>query len=107
MLDGKPVEGAAVGFMPEQGGPVASGSTDAEGYFQLSTMNQPGALVGKHQVTVIKTEHSGINPDGTIAPGGVKTKWLIPKKYGNAATSQLTAVVEPGGLDRVFELSSK
>ena len=107
MLDGKPVEGAAVGFLPVSGGPVASGTTDAEGRLELSTMSRPGAPVGKHVVTVTKVKHSGINPDGTIAPDGIKTKWLVPEKYGEPATSGLRAVVDRDGLKRVFELSSK
>ena len=106
LLDGKPLEGAAVGFIPVDGGPVASGLTDAEGFFELITMNRPGAPVGKHTVTVTKTENTGINPDGTIAPSGITTTWQTPKRYSNPSTSGLTAVVEPDGLERVFELSS-
>jgi hypothetical protein len=107
LLDGKPVEGAAVGFIPKAGGPMADGTTDAEGRFQLLTMNRPGATVGKHAVTVTKVKHSGINPDGSIAPGGVATTWLVPQKYSKPTTSNLTAVVEQDGLECVFELSSK
>lgn len=106
MLDGKPVEGAAVGFMPVDGGPVASGTTDANGRFELNTMNRPGAPLGKHVVTVTKVQQSGINPDGTIAPGGIRKKWLVPEKYSSPKTSGLTAVVEREGLKCVFELSS-
>lgn len=107
LLDGKPVEGAGVGFVPVGGGPAASATTDADGRFQLMTMNQPGVPEGRYLVTVIKVEDSGLNPDGTIAPGGIKTKWLVPKKYSDAAMSGLTADVGRDGLEQVFELSSR
>jgi hypothetical protein len=107
LLDGKPIEGAAVGFMPVGGGPVASATSDADGCFTLSTMNRPGAPIGEHVVTVTKVRQLGLNPDGSIAPGGVKTKWLVPRKYSKPTTSDLKAVVEEDGLERDFELSSR
>lgn len=59
--NGKPVADAAVTFAPiarsdkdREPGKAATGFTDAEGYYRLSTFkNYDGALVGKHRVSVV------------------------------------------------------
>lgn len=105
LLDGQPVPDAAVTFQPVDGGPVASGVTNAHGQFKLQTNNRPGALVGEHRVTIVKQEMSGINPDGTAGPGGIQIEWKTPEKYARPETSQLTATV--GGSEAFrFELVS-
>ena len=48
---GGPLAGASVTFIPEKG-PVASGVTDLEGKFSLSTGTMPGAAIGPCNVTV-------------------------------------------------------
>src|SRR5260370_29634940 len=48
---GGPLAGATVTFIPEKG-PVASGVTDLEGKFSLSTGTMPGAALGPCNVTV-------------------------------------------------------
>jgi hypothetical protein len=53
-LDGEPVEGAIVSFLPDEGaGRFASGTTTKDGSFRLTT-NRPddGALPGNYRVTV-------------------------------------------------------
>jgi hypothetical protein len=53
-LDGEPVEGAIVSFLPDEaGGRFASGTTAKDGSFRLTT-NKPddGALPGDYRVTV-------------------------------------------------------
>jgi hypothetical protein len=60
MFDGKPVKEAAVAFAPvpkskddKEPGKPATGFTDADGYYVLSTYKPyDGALVGPHKVTV-------------------------------------------------------
>lgn len=81
-LDGQPVAGAAVVFIPEQG-EMATATTDTAGRFELSTFERAdGALPGRHRVTVVKT---------TVEPGDdKKIVFLIPKEYGNPKTSPLT-----------------
>jgi hypothetical protein len=54
-LDGKPLEGATVTFIPLEGGSgrMASGRTDSDGTFQLTTFRTyDGALPGEYKVTV-------------------------------------------------------
>lgn len=59
LLDGRPVAGASVLFMPDaegQGRP-ASGVTDDDGYFRLTTYRPgDGALPGTYRVLVSKSE---------------------------------------------------
>lgn len=106
-LDGQPVSDAAVAFMPVGGGPMAVGKTNAQGVFVLETTNKTGAVVGEHTVSIIKLLETGYNEDGTIGPGGIKTQWLVPRKYSRAENSGLTATVGKGDAEHVFELSSK
>jgi len=98
-LDGKPVEGAAVVFTPEEG-KMATGTTDASGRFQLSTFQlDDGALPGTHRVTVAKTRVDPADPE--------KVVFLVPKKYGNPATSGLTCDVQKEMGPVSFELASE
>ena len=106
-LDGKPVADAAVGLMPVAGGPMASGVTDAQGVFELSTVNKPGAMPGEHAVTVTKVEEIGYNKDGSVGPRGLRSVWHVPQKYSRRETSGLTATVSPEGKELTLELSSK
>jgi hypothetical protein len=58
-LEGAPVAGATVLFMPDgqQGGRPASGFTSADGVFHLTTYRQDdGAVPGNYRVLVQKTE---------------------------------------------------
>ena len=85
-LDGKPVAGAAVVFTPEEG-QQATGTTDDSGRFELSTFQLgDGALPGTHRVTVAKTT---TDPDDEV-----KLIFIIPQKYGNLQTSDLTCDVQ-------------
>ncbi len=92
-LDGQPLADAAVTFVPVEGGPVASGVTDEQGNFSVNTTNKPGAVPGEHHVTVTKQIVTGVNEDGTIAPGGIQTEWIVPQQYSKPDTSGLTATV--------------
>ncbi len=111
-LDSKPVEGAAVMFMPNEGGRPATGITDERGEFDLQTEAPgDGALLGQHAVTVTLQETTGLmaDPDGLsgdIAPGGIRVKWFVPQRYSNPKTSNLTATVERGMRPVTFELTT-
>jgi hypothetical protein len=56
--EGQPVENATVVFMPEGGqGHPASGVTDVEGVFVLTTFEQgDGAIRGEYRVVIMKNE---------------------------------------------------
>jgi hypothetical protein len=58
-LEGTPVAGATVLFMPDgqDGGRPASGVTSSDGTFRLMTYKpDDGALPGKYRVLILKTE---------------------------------------------------
>lgn len=66
-LDGKPVEGAVVTFMPENGGKPGVGRTNSDGTFSLTTFeSDDGAVLGPHKITVTKYAV----PDGGMSPYG-------------------------------------
>jgi hypothetical protein len=83
---GKPVEGAVVSFSAKGAPRVATGRTNTEGKFQLTTFNtNDGAPLGEHVVTITK-------PRGTTAPpmtvdtGGAD----YTKAMANAANASTT-----------------
>lgn len=119
-LDGQPLEGAAVSFVPDQTGRPAQGETDAAGKFKLSTAAAgQGVVPGKYKVGVSKMEKpagaGGASPDGKVQLSGPPTgkgpppipKSLVPGKYVNPNTSEITVVVEIGMEAVQIELKSK
>lgn len=117
LLDGQPVAGAAISFVPVAGGHPATAETDREGRFRLSTFSrQDGAIVGDHlvAVTLVKSElppgvvlgDDGLAPDIDLSK--VKTEWIVPERYSTPQDSGLKASVPGGGTGALkFELSSK
>ena len=67
-LDGKPVEGAAVLFIPFDGtGQPASAMSDASGNYALTTFTaNDGAMAGNYKIKVTKFD----TPDGGMSPYG-------------------------------------
>jgi len=92
---GQPLERVSVGFFPEKGRP-ASGRTDAQGKFTLSTfVPGDGAVPGRHTVTIVEVYDRP--PKGTPE----FEKWKpppprFPAKYSDAQKSKLTAEVKQG-----------
>jgi hypothetical protein len=101
---GAPVEGARVMFHSEAGRP-ATGTTDAEGRFELMTFEpRDGAIPGQHKVTVTKRVEVD-DPNQPDSPYKM-VREMLPARYGNPERSGLTASVEPGGdNDFRFELT--
>ncbi|NOY42734.1 MAG: carboxypeptidase regulatory-like domain-containing protein [Planctomycetes bacterium] len=88
---GKLIEHASVTFFP-QGARSATGRTDAEGRFELTTFGlNDGAVEGNYRVTVVKTKIT--NP---ADPYSDRVQ-LLPKQYAKAASSPLSAEVSSGG----------
>lgn len=98
---GKPLAQANVTFIPDSG-PIASGVTDEQGNFTLTTQGRSGARIGNHRVTiqasVVKAGENApaVDPE-TGSERSVETVSIIPEKYGNPYQSGLTATVASGG----------
>jgi hypothetical protein len=106
-FNGKPLDGARVTFTNTAAGISAYGLTDAAGKFTLTTFEPgDGAAPGHYQIAVTKALETG-HPTAKDAPpifrpgGAPRPRWLIPQKYGNLATSKLSAEVAEGGNDEI------
>lgn len=110
LLDGQPLEGAAVMLKPVDGGSNGYGVADAEGRFEITTYRQrDGAIPGEHRIIV--TLEKVVQPVG-VEPGEEDQEGLddgmelavsnqgevisaVPSRYTNFETSGLTVVVGP------------
>ena len=104
-LEGVPVAGAVVAFLPEGEGRPGIGRTSADGSYEVSTLKPgDGALIGMHRVTVTAIDESGaevVENDefaslGEIGGKPQTNKWLAPQRYANADTSGLRFEVQAG-----------
>jgi hypothetical protein len=117
MLDGQPVEGATVNFLPQDQakGRAAVGKTDSTGKFTLSTFEAgDGAMAGSYQITVARPtldsvaqmEKGGSVSDAEVSKEAESVGPPIPTKYSNVKTSGLTATVSESENTIPLELSS-
>ncbi len=116
LLSGKAVDGATVTFLSKAGLRSASGNTDKEGNFKLTSVNtDDGAAPGEYVVTIAKQEAKGggsasvdissgnfgadygarMGAAGTGNMGKVM-KEVLPAKFANAAESGLVRSVVKG-----------
>lgn len=114
----KPVSDASVTFIMDGAPRSASGKTDADGHFRLTTYDtNDGAFVGTHKVTVVKiTSVGGSKPPEAMKPedlakmsmDGTLQKKLkvegIPPKYADVKTTPLQFTIEAGENDKTLEL---
>ncbi|EAQ82386.1 carboxypeptidase-like regulatory domain-containing protein [Blastopirellula marina] len=116
-LDGVPVEGATVEFVPtvEEQGATANGYTDSSGIYHLTVLAPgdgkeaefaSGTLPGEYQIAVRKAV-TGPTPASSSRQVAAKKTYLVPKKYDNPRNSGLTATVEAGSNTIPLELQSK
>jgi hypothetical protein len=108
-LDERPLAQATIIFEPvsleKNPGPGSVGRTDGNGQFtlRLMTNNAPGAVLGKHKVSITAYEGGNEIPSSGSRP--VFRKALVPLKYN--AETQLTFEVPPGGtISADFDLKS-
>ena len=108
-LQGAPVAGASVTFYPDgAGGQAAAGTTDAQGKYELTTLNaKDGAKPGTYKVMVSKMETSGLGATMSQeeqykyleqhgSPPPTETKNALPQQYADITTTPLTATVRDG-----------
>ena len=93
--NGKPLANAYVGFWPEEKGVrAASGSTDANGFYRLTTFEaSDGATIGQHRVMVRAEEKADGPPMPADDINFKRGKLLTAARYSNGDTSGLTAEV--------------
>ena len=97
-LDGKPLPGALIVFVPENGSP-SRGFTDEEGRYTLAySRDHEGAEVGKHTVRISTGQPADEDEDGNPTPA-VPEK--VPVEYNQQST--LTADVKPGSNEIDFK----
>ncbi len=123
LVDGQPMEGVSVVFNPvDAGGRAASGVTDAEGKFTLTTeVNGDGALPGSYKVAVSKylvaddDLPENVDPDDEASMDAIygsldtskdqENTPLIDPMYSNPDGSGLVADVKKDGENHfVFEV---
>jgi hypothetical protein len=121
-LDGQPVEGAMVAFVPADPGKgeIAYGTTDKDGTFRLTTTKpNDGAVPGEYKVTVVYAEAAEAPPAQGMkeafeglqkARAQQRTKppkYNVPAKYGDPARSDLRQTVPPRDGQVTLDLKSK
>src|SRR4051812_5223045 len=124
--NGNPVEGARIGFhstveVDGKTGTSFGAQSDSNGKYIIATAGkEPGIPPGLYKVTVVKWE-GGKGPAGSadidqgqldamnIEGGGNKGPVnLLPKEYGNPASTKLSATLEAGKNENVnFALKGK
>jgi len=113
----KPLSEAEVMFVLRQAARPATGRTDSQGRFELTTFRKgDGALLGEHAVIVVKLEQippglasdaAGESASRNSTAGSTawpKPKSLIPARYGAVQTSGLRATVTKGDNSFRFDL---
>jgi len=121
-LDGKPLEGAFIQFIPAAAdGKTASGLTDETGKYTLMSDGggapDKGALAGDYIVTIAKQHVEERAPrvvrvdpaaDPRSGPRSESIVTLItPKQYSEQKTTTLKATVKKGKNKIPFEMTSK
>ncbi|MDD3469866.1 MAG: hypothetical protein PHE53_07795 [Thermoguttaceae bacterium] len=107
-LNGTPVDGASVVFAPKGStspSSSASAQTDAEGRFQMMTLNPgDGVYPGEYYVTVTKTVIEGeapvIDPNDKASKKAVDTRTVtecLPMVYADITTSGLDQTIAADG----------
>jgi hypothetical protein len=106
LLDGQPVEKAAVLFEPDGGGVPATGVTDANGDFTRSTSGRgAGAAAGLNKISVAK--QVPVQPNRKVEEGEiVPMRSETPDIYASPRTSGLSVDVKRGMAPVELQLKS-
>ena len=105
LLDGKPLEGAAVLFHPEADERPAVGITDNLGNFHLTTRIQgDGGYVGINRVSITKERNDTTKHDAEEESQNFTL--VTPPQYASPDLSGLEINVSPGMDPIIFKLTS-
>jgi hypothetical protein len=101
LMDGKPVGGAQVLFIPVNGGQQAGDVTDDAGHFQLKNPQKLGIVPGEYVVTVSKKDFPpGMkrpSPHELTIPLAAKMKETLPASYTQLDKTPLRITIPSGG----------
>ncbi|MBN1853410.1 MAG: hypothetical protein JW829_11825 [Pirellulales bacterium] len=106
-LNGEPLVGGRVTLQPTGGsetpGPGSIGDTDAQGAYVLKTIHdEPGAVVGRHRVSIISNPYREAPKSDLDTNPGVER---VPKRYN--LLSEIILDVPKEGLDSAnFDLTA-
>ena len=109
-LEGKPLSGALVTFIPtgDTRGTDVSGRTDGEGRYRLATpKGREGAPIGTYKVTVSRLllpDGSEYVPDPAVPPIESPARESLPPHFSDPAQTRLSATVPEGGATIPFAL---
>lgn len=108
-LDGQPLAGARVTFLPKEAGGAAAGRTNESGAYELEGMaGRSSALQGPCKVTISRMlKPDGSPPAPNEAPMAVGAQESLPKQYSMPGSTTLSADVPAGGGTFDFPLKSK
>jgi len=117
-LDGEPLAGAAVSFVPAEGGRPSTGQTDDQGHFTLASYTaNDGVPPGEYKITVIKldarrqaeaapVEEGSEAEEQTMGAMEQSVRFLTPVKYSSPALTDLRVEVTPDMQPVQIELQS-
>ncbi|MDR2705042.1 MAG: carboxypeptidase-like regulatory domain-containing protein [Planctomycetaceae bacterium] len=111
-VDGVPMEGVTLSFIPTSGGTTASATTNVQGEFVVTTSHHDGCIPGEYAVAVFKLEQnrlpaaSSTSVGPPVGPPPV-IKNLLPPKFSRTETSGLHATVESGMKPLTFNIITK
>lgn len=104
-LNGKPLEGAAIRFLPQPTGPVAAGKV-INGMYEIS--NKGGVPLGKHRVEIKGTPILPADTEGkSLGEIDAATKPAIPIPDKYHSKSELEASVEAGSEPFIVDFELK
>jgi hypothetical protein len=105
------IPGADLVFVPDGDGPTAIGKTDDQGRFTLNTGGQPGAMVGAYKVAITAARNKrAVSDSEAVAMSSeqiaANREELVPVKFNNTVSSELTATVsaDPAQNEFLFDL---
>ncbi|WP_437201157.1 carboxypeptidase-like regulatory domain-containing protein [Planctomicrobium sp. SH664] len=106
-LDGKPLEGATVYFLPKQGGRPSIALSDPEGHYELRyTSDQKGVIPGLYEVRIstFYAPSQEFDSSGKLIATPARRE-ILPERYH--AQSELVAEITPGQKVYDWELTLK
>lgn len=118
LIDGQPLAGGMVTFVPASGtgGNGASGATDASGRYELASLDAdgtplPGVLPGKYKVIVsrlTKPDGTPFVPSAEASPMSVNATESLPVRFTSPSATPLLADVPATGAKSLdFQITSK